>query len=185
MDGCISIFAWNTARICNFQIYNRKKKEHRHAIHIGVLWWRRRRDLNPRCTFAHYSLSRGAPSATWVLLHGTGQPMKFCLPGRETGGERGIRTPGTFRYHWFSRPAPSTARPSLLIATSEGYYSMLPALRQSFFPNTFPTWNKKIIVMKAIGAEAPRGEHRAGLSYSSFCWIWAPMWAGSMASTSR
>ena len=38
MDGCISIFAWNTARICNFQIYNRKKKEHRHAIHIGVLW---------------------------------------------------------------------------------------------------------------------------------------------------
>ena len=111
----------------------------RHCINIGVLWWRRRRDLNPRCTFAHYSLSRGAPSATWVLLHGTGQPMKFCLPGRETGGERGIRTPGTFRYHWFSRPAPSTARPSLLIATSEGYYSMLPALRQSFFPNTFPT----------------------------------------------
>lgn len=40
MDGCISIFAWNTARICNFQIHNRKKKEHRHAIHIGVLWWR-------------------------------------------------------------------------------------------------------------------------------------------------
>ena len=28
-------------------------------------------------------------------------------------GERGIRTPGAFRHHWFSRPAPSTARPSL------------------------------------------------------------------------
>ena len=25
--------------------------------------------MNPRCTLAHYSLSRGAPSATWVLLH--------------------------------------------------------------------------------------------------------------------
>ena len=29
-------------------------------------------------------------------------------------GERGIRTPGAFRHHWFSRPAPSTPRPSLL-----------------------------------------------------------------------
>ena len=30
--------------------------------------WRRRRDLNPRDGFPPYSLSRGAPSATWVLL---------------------------------------------------------------------------------------------------------------------
>ena len=30
-----------------------------------------------------------------------------------SGGERGIRTPGAFRHHWFSRPAPSTTRPSL------------------------------------------------------------------------
>ena len=32
-------------------------------------FWRRRRDLNPRDTHAPYSLSRGAPSASWVLLH--------------------------------------------------------------------------------------------------------------------
>ena len=32
----------------------------------------------------------------------------------ESGGERGIRTPGALRLHWFSRPAPSTTRPSLL-----------------------------------------------------------------------
>ena len=25
--------------------------------------------MNPGCALAHYSLSRGAPSATWVLLH--------------------------------------------------------------------------------------------------------------------
>ena len=25
--------------------------------------------MNPGCAFAHYSLSRGAPSASWVLLH--------------------------------------------------------------------------------------------------------------------
>ena len=30
--------------------------------------WRRRRDLNPRDGFPPYSLSRGAPSASWVLL---------------------------------------------------------------------------------------------------------------------
>lgn len=31
-------------------------------------FWRRSRDLNPGCDYSHYSLSRGAPSATWVLL---------------------------------------------------------------------------------------------------------------------
>ena len=40
-----------------------------------------------------------------------------------SGGERGIRTPGAFRHHWFSRPAPSTTRPSLLELTSELYYT--------------------------------------------------------------
>ena len=42
-----------------------------------------------------------------------GEPLRplgyFSIPY----GERGIRTPGAFRHHWFSRPAPSTARPSL------------------------------------------------------------------------
>ena len=33
-----------------------------------VVFWRRRRDLNPRAGFPAYSLSRGAPSASWVLL---------------------------------------------------------------------------------------------------------------------
>ena len=31
--------------------------------------WRRKRDLNPRAGFPTYSLSRGAPSASWVFLH--------------------------------------------------------------------------------------------------------------------
>ena len=77
-------------------------------------FWRRSRDLNPGCDYSHYSLSRGAPSASWVLLHDR-YAMKFAI---KNGGERGIRTPGTFRYHWFSRPAPSTARPSLHNGTS-------------------------------------------------------------------
>ena len=40
-----------------------------HCINIDVCFWRRRRDLNPRYAFTYYSLSRGAPSASWVLLH--------------------------------------------------------------------------------------------------------------------
>ena len=42
---------------------------------------------------------------------------QLCGSGK-AGGERGIRTPGAFRHHWFSRPAPSTARPSLQNRTS-------------------------------------------------------------------
>ena len=37
--------------------------------HLAVSFWRRRRDLNPRALLQAYSLSRGAPSTTWVLLH--------------------------------------------------------------------------------------------------------------------
>ena len=45
------------------------KKENPKEIILEV-FWRRRRDLNPRTVLPAYSLSRGAPSATWVLLHG-------------------------------------------------------------------------------------------------------------------
>lgn len=44
----------------------------RHApmpIRLQVDIWRRRRDSNPRYGFPYYSLSRGAPWASWVLLH--------------------------------------------------------------------------------------------------------------------
>ena len=37
--------------------------------YLAVSFWRRRRDLNPRALLQAYSLSRGAPSTTWVLLH--------------------------------------------------------------------------------------------------------------------
>ena len=33
------------------------------------IFWRSRRDSNSRTTFAAYSLSRGTPWASWVLLH--------------------------------------------------------------------------------------------------------------------
>ena len=49
-----------------------------------------------------YSLSRGAPSASWVLPQ-----VELWYHIRERiGGESGIRTHGTLLCHWFSRPAP-------------------------------------------------------------------------------
>ena len=54
--------------------------------------WRGRRDLNPRTVLPAYSLSRGAPSATWVL------PRVENIVNDEivSGGESGIRTHGPF-----------------------------------------------------------------------------------------
>ena len=59
--------------------------------------------MNPRCGFPHYSLSRGAPSATWVLLqvqsykrylHFLLKVLSQCCRKR-SGGESGIRTHGS------------------------------------------------------------------------------------------
>ena len=44
--------------------------QHKNPHFSGVLrCWRRKRDLNPRYGIPYYSLSRGAPSASWVFLH--------------------------------------------------------------------------------------------------------------------
>ena len=51
-----------TAEKPYFKRFSGKEKVHRNSIKITVDLWRRRRDLNPRDTFAPYSLSRGAPS---------------------------------------------------------------------------------------------------------------------------
>ena len=45
-----------------------KQKNKDPPSRVGPYFWRRRRDLNPRAGFPAYSLSRGAPSASWVLL---------------------------------------------------------------------------------------------------------------------
>ena len=47
-------------------------------------------------------------------------------------GERGIRTPGAFRHHWFSRPAPSTTRPSLLEPALFIIHRFLPFVNPCF-----------------------------------------------------
>jgi hypothetical protein len=43
-------------------------------------YWRRRRDLNPRAAYTTYTLSRGAPSATWVLLRGSTSRIRTYDP---------------------------------------------------------------------------------------------------------
>ena len=50
-------------------------------IILSITFWmiRRRRDLNPRTAQTVYTLSRGASSATWVLLHGWFFYQFFCI----------------------------------------------------------------------------------------------------------
>ncbi len=72
-----------------FRVY----KKH---LRLQVLFvWRRQRDLNSRAGNSRPTPLAGAPlRPTWVCLR------------IKNGGENRIRTYGTFRYHWFSRPAP-------------------------------------------------------------------------------
>ena len=66
---------------------------------LRVFLWRRWRDLNPRGTFAPYSLSRGAPS-----------PLGYISKGyellSEVLAERMGFEPMALMSHRFSRPAP-------------------------------------------------------------------------------
>ena len=71
-----------------------------------VVFWSIRRDLNPLTVLPAYSLSRGAPSATWVLLQIRIMTYIQLTLLWKSGGESGIRTHGSLRSHWFSRPAP-------------------------------------------------------------------------------
>ena len=70
--------------------------------------WRRRRDLNPRDGFPPYSLSRGAPSATWVLLH-----AKYRIHLEKMWRREWDSNPRMLPHRRFSRPVPSTTRTSL------------------------------------------------------------------------
>ena len=70
--------------------------------------WRRRRDLNPRDGFPPYSLSRGAPSATWVLLH-----AKYRIHLKKMWRREWDSNPRMLPHRRFSRPVPSTTRTSL------------------------------------------------------------------------
>ena len=90
--------------------------------------------MNPRCGFPHYSLSRGAPSATWVLL----QANRHISIWKINGGESGIRTHGSFESPVFktgslnhSDISPQTEyRPR---AKREIYYTIIATVCQSFW----------------------------------------------------
>ena len=65
----------------NFEIENTKNLDKIEVfagcIHIVQPFWRRRRDLNSRAGCPAYTLSRGASSATWVLLRITEKGILF------------------------------------------------------------------------------------------------------------
>ena len=64
--------------------------------------------MNPRAGYPAYSLSRGAPSASWVLLQVENKKTDWIVWRREWDSN-----PRKLALRWFSRPVPSTARPSL------------------------------------------------------------------------
>ena len=90
-----------------FYVFKNQIKPPNHLIFTVIRRFfteRRRRDLNPRAAFTTYTLSRGASSATWVLLH-IGRIViiiqftkcPFCIEkGHFVGGETEIRTLGSF-----------------------------------------------------------------------------------------
>ena len=61
--------------------------------------------MNPRTRYHVYSLSRGAPSASWVLLQ-----IRYVI---KFGGESGIRTHGTLLYDGFQDRSVMTTSVSL------------------------------------------------------------------------
>ena len=79
----------DTPRFLTFFLRSRNYTKKRTKLIAQSLSWRRKRDLNPRYGFPYYSLSRGAPSASWVFLlmpkitsFGSGDGIRtYDLPG--------------------------------------------------------------------------------------------------------
>ena len=89
-----------------------KKKDPR-ASDLGS--WRGREDLNLRGAFyTPYSLSRGAPSASWVLPHGR---TLYSIRSLKKWRREWDSNPRMLSHRRFSRPVLSTAQPSLRVST--------------------------------------------------------------------
>ena len=105
LNGAITSVAKNPAN----RWKTKKKPEVFEIKDFG--FWRRRRDLNPRTVLPAYSLSRGAPSATWVLLRidrdaHVHLATLLSIFRREKMAERVGFEPTALASHRFSRPAP-------------------------------------------------------------------------------
>ena len=98
------------------------------------LIWRGREDLNLRDAFyTSYSLSRGAPSASWVLPQ---------VDGKFSWRREWDSNPRMLSHRRFSRPVPSTARPSLRVVSprlslKRGLYHTIPRRCLSTVPREF------------------------------------------------
>ena len=91
-------FWFQCQKVCifNSELFQAKKAEKQKKkcpirTNKALCLWRGRRDLNPRAAFTAYSLSRGAPSASWVLP----QVENIKIMEFTYGGESGIRTHGS------------------------------------------------------------------------------------------
>ena len=93
------------------------------------LFWRRRRDLNPRAGYPTYSLSRGAPSPLgyFCMVNLILQYIIRSLnPSLTFGGESGIRTHGALRHDGFQDRSVMTTSVSLRIVQKLYYHIKAP-----------------------------------------------------------
>ena len=111
-----------------------KEKARENAMFSLAFSWRGREDLNLRDAFyTSYSLSRGAPSASWVLPQ---------VDGKFSWRREWDSNPRMLSHRRFSRPVPSTARPSLRVVSprlslKRGLYHTIPRRCLSTVPREF------------------------------------------------
>ena len=112
---------------------NKRRSKRKHNV-FSCFFWRGREDLNLRDAFyTSYSLSRGAPSASWVLPQ---------VDGKFSWRREWDSNPRMLSHRRFSRPVPSTARPSLRVVSprlslKRGLYHTIPRRCLSTVPREF------------------------------------------------
>ena len=104
-------------RVSGFEDKRRNRKPlHRNGFRF---LWRRRRDLNPRAGYPAYSLSRGAPSASWVLLQVENRIHIKGLAERVGFEPTEARASSVFKTGAFNRSAISPCLKMLLRAQTQ------------------------------------------------------------------
>ena len=95
--GQFSVFFWKTgARGFKSLCYNKNT-----AVHTDGGIVAEKEGFEPSRRYSRPTPLAGAPLRPLEYFSKPYTKVKYSL-----GGERGIRTPGAFRHHWFSRPAP-------------------------------------------------------------------------------
>ena len=106
------------------------EKAHRNSIKITVVLWRSERDLNSRAVLPAYSLSRGAPSASWVSLQVECREKNLA---ERVGFEPTAHCCVTGFQDRLFQPLRHLSRCLFISSTDKNYYSRTYTFCQHFF----------------------------------------------------